>query len=169
MFTNILKTSLDARLFLRPRLKAKLPLLATAFNSFSCFQAVLCHLPLSSYSVEEMFLWLQLCCWCALAQGFPSDSSPVLFSSTALKFRKPSLPEQREVISSFAGKCQSHCSCESAHMQQPCAGLWGMCNKAGSGSHPFLIFLVNFGPSQVYVSQECRMQTNVTDRLRDEW
>lgn len=41
--------------------------------------------------------------------------------------------------------------------------------KVGSGCHSFLIFLVNFGSSQVFMSQECRMQTNVTDRLLDEW
>lgn len=32
-----------------------------------------------------------------------------------------------------------------------------------------LIFLLNFGSAQVLVSQECRMQANVTDRLLDEW
>lgn len=41
-------------------------------------------------------------------------------------------------------------------------------NKVGSGCHSFLIFLMNFGSSHVFMSQECRMQTNVTDRLLDE-
>lgn len=32
-----------------------------------------------------------------------------------------------------------------------------------------LIFLLNLGSAQVLVSQECRMQANVTDRLLGEW
>lgn len=79
-----------------------------------------------------------------------------------------------EVVSSLTGlavKCQSHhtSALKPPRMQKPRFCLWCVCNKAGSGYHSFLIFLVNFGPSQVYVSQECRMQTNVTDRLLDEW
>lgn len=46
---------------------------------------------------------------------------------------------------------------------------WFLYNKVGSGCHSFLIFLMNFGSSQVFMSQECRMQANVTDRLQDEW
>lgn len=44
-----------------------------------------------------------------------------------------------------------------------------MCSKVGSGCHLFLIFLMNFGSSHVFTSQECRMRTNVTDRPRDGW
>lgn len=41
--------------------------------------------------------------------------------------------------------------------------------KLGLECHLLLIFLLNFGSAQVLVSQECRMQANVTDRLLGEW
>lgn len=65
-----------------------------------------------------------------------------------------------------------HFFLDTIHMQKEVGRIFlpkWVYNKVGSGCHSFLIFLMNFGSSQVFMSQKCRMQTNVTDRLLDEW